>query len=38
VFKSDRSRYSTYYDDDTKTIVARLYGDDIEKFGYAFEQ
>jgi hypothetical protein len=34
---SDRARdYRTYYDDDTRQMLAHVYRQDIERFGYSF--
>lgn len=34
--KSNRSQYTDYYDEKTRTIVANLYSKDIDYFGYKF--
>lgn len=34
--KSDRTGYRGYYDAETRELTARLYAEDIERFGYAF--
>ena len=34
--KSDRRGYRDYYDPETRDITARLYAEDIERFGYTF--
>ena len=35
---SDGSHYSTWYDEESRGIVARLYAADIERWGYEFER
>ena len=34
--KSDRTAYQDYYDAETRDLTARLYAEDIERFGYTF--
>lgn len=34
---SFHEHYSTYYTEETKNIIARIYEDDINTFGYQFE-
>jgi hypothetical protein len=34
--KSERSDYRGYYDAETRDLTARLYAEDIERFGYTF--
>lgn len=34
---SHHTHYSTYYDEESKRIVENFYKDDINKFGYSFE-
>ena len=34
--KSDRLGYRDYYDEETRALTARLYAEDIERFGYTF--
>jgi hypothetical protein len=34
--KSNRTAYRSYYDAETRDLTARLYVDDIERFGYSF--
>ena len=34
--KSKRTRYQGYYDAETRDLTARLYAEDIERFGYTF--
>jgi hypothetical protein len=34
--KSDRTAYQDYYDSETRDLTARLYAEDIERFGYTF--
>jgi hypothetical protein len=36
VNKSKRTCYQDYYDPETRDLTARLYAEDIERFGYAF--
>jgi hypothetical protein len=36
IYKSDRRGYRDYYDPETRDITARLYAEDIERFGYTF--
>jgi hypothetical protein len=36
VFASEHRRYTEYYDDATRAIVARVYADDIRAFDYRF--
>jgi hypothetical protein len=36
--KSSHRHYSTYYDDQTRDIVAQYYEDDIRHFSYTFEE
>lgn len=36
VFASEHRRYTEYYDDASRAIVARVYADDIRVFGYRF--
>lgn len=35
--KSWRGKYGTYYDDESRELIARMYKEDIEAFGYSFE-
>lgn len=35
--KSEHAHYSTYYDDETRRIVGRVYARDAEIFGYRFD-
>ncbi len=37
VNKSNRSHYSSYYDDESIALVGELFAKDIEHFGYTFE-
>ncbi len=34
--KSKRTNYQDYYDAETRDLTARLYAEDIERFGYTF--
>jgi hypothetical protein len=34
--KSERTGYRDYYDNETRELTARLYAEDIERFGYKF--
>ena len=34
--KSDRSNYRDYYDSETRELTAKLYAEDIDRFGYQF--
>ena len=34
--KMDRTDYRDYYDEETRELTARLYAEDIERFGYSF--
>jgi hypothetical protein len=34
--KTQRSGYRDYYDSDTRVLTAKLYAEDIERFGYTF--
>ena len=34
--KTKRTRYQGYYDAETRDLTARLYAEDIERFGYTF--
>lgn len=36
VNKSKRTDYRDYYDAETRDLTARLYAEDIERFGYTF--
>lgn len=38
VYKTKHNHYSTYYDDETREVVERLYSRDISLFNYTFEQ
>ena len=35
--KTERDRYSDYYDEECREIVASFYREDLERFGYQFE-
>lgn len=35
--KSQRGEYATYYDDESRELIAGIYKQDIEAFGYSFE-
>ncbi len=36
--RTDRAAYQTYYDDESREMIAALYADDIEAFGYGWGQ
>ena len=36
IHKSDRSRYRTYYSEESKALVEEFYKKDIQEFGYEF--
>ena len=33
-----KDHYSDYYDDETREVVGRVYAEDLERFGYAFDE
>jgi len=36
IHKSNRSRYRTYYSEESKALVEEFYKKDIQEFGYEF--